>query len=60
MMEQYQVDVYYLMSQGQIQHGPYFNHHDARKAQLQLNPYTSHPSGGLRIVKTTMLVTSDE
>ena len=60
MTEQYQVDVYYLMSLGQIQHGPYFNHHDARKAQLKLNPYTSDPTGGLRIVKTTMTVTTEQ
>lgn len=60
MTEQYQVDVYYLMTQGQIQHGPYFNHHDARRAQLKLNPYSSDPKSGLRIVRTTMTVTADE
>lgn len=60
MTEQYQVDVYYLMSLGQIQHGPYFTHHDARRAQLKLNPYSSNPESGLRIVRTTMTVVADQ
>jgi len=60
MIEQYQVDVYYLMLLGKIQHGPFFSRHDARAAQLRLNPYTSDPKSGLRIVKTTMTLTTED
>lgn len=60
MTEQYQVDVYYLMSLGSIAAGPFYSFHDARVAKNRLNPYTSDPNGGHRIVRTTIKVESAE
>lgn len=60
MKEQYQVDVYYLMSLGAITAGPFYSFHDARVAKNKLNPYSKDLNSGHRIVKTVIDVQSVE
>jgi hypothetical protein len=61
MKEQYQIDVYFLMQLGSIQAGPFYTYHDALVAKNRLNPYSSHPESGMRIMKTTMtMVAADD